>query len=153
MKGKLGIPSAKEAKALLEGAASSSQKRGKRKRPLADTRVVDDPEGYRQSKIEAASVTAVGAHVTVSPDPSSAKSAKRVKSKSSEGEGTLTISLLTDGSAYSDPSFVKELSETLLLPADHKRLIDIGPVQSVEWSMAHLYQVVCGVYCLFDVVA
>ena len=44
VKGKLGIPSAKEAKALLEGAASSSQKKGKRKRPaLPDTRVVDDP--------------------------------------------------------------------------------------------------------------
>ena len=47
VKGKLGIPSAKEAKALLEGAASSSQKKGTRKRPLADTRVVDNPEGYR----------------------------------------------------------------------------------------------------------
>ena len=83
--------------------------------------------------------------MTVSPDPSPARSTKRVKSKSSEGEGTLTISLLSDGSAYSDPSFVKELSETLLLPADHKKLVDIGPVQSVEWSMAYLYQVVCRV--------
>ena len=94
---------------------------------------------------EAASVVAAGAHVTISPDPSPAKSVKRVKSKSSEGEGTLTISLPADGSAYSDPSFVKELSETLLLPADRKRLVDIGPVQSVEWSMAHLYQVDCRV--------
>ena len=144
VKGKLGIPSAKEAKALLEGAASSSQKKGKRKRgPQVDTRVVDDPEGYKQSKAEAASVAAAGARV--SPDPSPAKSAKRAKSKSSEGEGTLTVSLPADGSAYSDPSFVRELSETLLLPADRKRLADIGPVQSVEWSMAHLYQVVCRV--------
>ena len=66
VKGKLGIPSAKEAKALLEGAVSSSHKKGKRKRPLADTRVVDDPEGYRQSKVEATSVAAAGAHTTVS---------------------------------------------------------------------------------------
>ena len=144
VKGKLGISSAKEARALLEGAASSSHKKGKRKRLPADTRVVDDPEGYRQSKIEAASVTA-GAHTTVSPDPSPARSTKRVKSKSSEGKGTLTISLPADGSAYSDPSFFKELSETLLLPADSKRLVDIGSVQSVEWSMEHLYQVVCRV--------
>ena len=107
VKGKLGIPSAKEARALVEGAASSSQKKGKRKRPLPDTRVVDDPEGYKQSKIEAASAAAAGAHTTVSPDPSPARSIKRVKSKSSEGEGTLTVSLSADSSAYSDPSFIK----------------------------------------------
>ena len=145
VKGKLGIPSAKEAKALLEGAASSSHKKGKKKRPLADTWVVDDPKGYRQSKVEAASVIAAGAHTTLSPDPSPTKSTKRVKSKSSEGEGTLTISLPVDRSAYSDPSFVKELFETLLLPTDRKRLADIGPVQSIEWSMAYLYQVACSV--------
>ncbi|KAL5574014.1 hypothetical protein UlMin_023611 [Ulmus minor] len=131
-----------------QGAASSSHKKGKRKRPLADTRVVDDPEGYRQSKIEATSVIAAGAYTTLAPDPSPAKSAKRVKKKSSEGDGTLTVSLPADGSAYSDPSFVKELSETLLLPADRKRLADIRPVQSVEWSMAHLYQGLTGVFSL-----
>ena len=86
--------------------------------------------------------------MTLSPDLSPARSAKKVKSKSAEGEGNLTISLPADGSAYSDPSFVKELSETLLLPADCKRLVDIRPVQSVEWSMAHIYQVACPVYCL-----
>ena len=49
------IPSAKEAKALLKGAASSSQKENKRKRhALPDTQVVDDPQGYRQSKAKAA---------------------------------------------------------------------------------------------------
>jgi len=147
VKGKLGILSAKEAKALLEGAASSSQKKGKRERPLVDTRVVDDPKGYKQSKMEAASVAAAGACVTVSPNSSLAKSAKRVKSKSSEGERTLTVSLPADGSAYFDPSFIKELSDSLLLPVDRKRLVDIGPVQSVEWSMAHLYQVFCRVEC------
>ena len=65
---------------------------------------------------------------SLSPDPSLARSAKKAKSKSSEGEGTLIVSLPVDGSAYSDPSFVKELSETLLLPADRKRLVDIGLV-------------------------
>ncbi|KAL5580801.1 hypothetical protein UlMin_013243 [Ulmus minor] len=131
-----------------EGVASSSQKKGKRKRPaLPDTRVVDDPEGYKQSKVEAASAIAAGAQTTLSPDPSPARSAKKTKSKSSEGEGTLIVSLPTDGSAYSDPSFVKELSETFLLPADHKRLVDIGPVQSIEWSMAHIYQ---GLTCVFS---
>ena len=46
MVGKLGIPSTKEARALLEGAASLSQKKGKRKRSaLPDTRVVDASKG------------------------------------------------------------------------------------------------------------
>ena len=53
MRGTYGIPLAKEAKALLEGAASSSQKKkGKRKR-MSDMRVVDDPEAYKLSNIEA----------------------------------------------------------------------------------------------------
>ena len=140
---------------MLEGAASSSHKKGKRKRPaIPNTRVVDDPEGYKQSKAEAASSPSIGIHVFLSPYSSSARSAKKAKSKSSEGEGTLTISLPADGSAYSDPSFVKELSETLLLLADRKRLVDIRPVQSVEWSMAHIYQVACRVnYLLLNVIA
>ena len=142
VKSKLGILSAKEARALLEGAASSSHKKGKRKRTaLPETRVMDDPEGYKQSKAEAASAASAGILVSFSPDPSLVRFAKKAKSNSSEGEGTLTVSLPTDGSAYSDPSFVKELSEALLLPADRKRLADIGPVQPVEWSMAHIYQV------------
>ena len=145
MSRKIGIPSAKEARALLEGAASSSQKKGKRKRPaLPDTWVVDDPEGYKLSKAKATFALATGAGTllaSVSLDQSPAKFTKRANSKSSELEWTLTISLLADGFAYSDPSFVKELSETLLLPTDRKRLADIGPVQSVEWSMAHIYQV------------
>lgn len=37
-----------------------------------------------------------------------------------------------DGSAYSDLSFVKEETEARLLPADQKRLAEIGPVQSTE---------------------
>ena len=48
MSGKLSIPLDKEAKDLMKGAASSSQKEKKRKRSaLPDTRVVDDPQGYR----------------------------------------------------------------------------------------------------------
>ena len=53
------------------------------------------------------------------------------------------MALPIDGSAYSDPSFVKELTEGLLLLADRKRLNEIRPVKSVEWSMAHAYQVRC----------
>ena len=63
MSGKFSIPLAKEAKALLEGAASSSQKKekkGKRKRStLPDTRVVDNPMEYKLSRAEAASVPSV----------------------------------------------------------------------------------------------
>ena len=45
MSGKLSILSAKEAKALMRGAASSSYKGKKKKRSaLPDTRVVDDLE-------------------------------------------------------------------------------------------------------------
>ena len=59
MSGKLGIPSAKKAKALLKGAACSSQKEKKRKRSsLPDTRVVDDPQGYKMSKAEIAATQA-----------------------------------------------------------------------------------------------
>ena len=53
MSGKYGIPSAKEAKALLEGAASSLQKKEKKRKrkrsTLSDTRVVDDPVAYKMS--------------------------------------------------------------------------------------------------------
>ena len=136
MKGKLGILSDKEAKALLEGTVSSLQKKGKRKRPaLLDTGVMNDPEGYKQSKAEAASAPTTQTGVlpaSLSSNPSPAKSTKRAKSKSSEGKGTLTVSLPAARSAYSDPSFVIELSKTLLLPVDCKRLADIGLVQSVE---------------------
>ena len=132
MSEKFSIASAKEAKALLEGAVSSSQKKGKRNRlTLPDTRVMDDPEGYKLSKAEAASTlaTQVGTPLaSASIEPSPAKAAKKARSKSSEGEGTLIVTLPTDESTYYDPSFVKDLSDALLLPADHKRLTDIGPV-------------------------
>ena len=51
----------------------------------------------------------------------------------------MTVSLPADGSAYSDPSFVKDVTEALLLLADRKRLNEIWPVQSTEWSLAYAY--------------
>ena len=66
---------------------------------------------------------------------------KKARSKSHEGEGTMTVSLPADGSAYFDPSSVKDVTEGLLLLADRKRLNEIGPVYSAEWSLAHAYQV------------
>ena len=87
MSGKFSIPSAKEARALLKGAASSSQKEKKRKRaPLPDTRVVDDPEAYRQKR---AGSSAAQASAQLAPDSSPAKETKKPKSKSSEDEGRL----------------------------------------------------------------
>ena len=48
MSGKLNILSAMKAKALMKGAASSSQNEKKRNMSaLLDTRVVDDPEAYK----------------------------------------------------------------------------------------------------------
>ena len=48
MSRKLSIPSAKEAKALMKGVASSSQRENKRKRvALPNTRVMNDPEAYK----------------------------------------------------------------------------------------------------------
>ena len=129
MSGKLGIPSAKDSRALLEGAASSSQKKGKRKRlTLLNTRVTDDPKGYKLSKAEVAATQAGTTLATTSIEPSLAKSTKKAKSKSHEGEETMIVSLLVDGSAYSDPSFMKDVTEALLLSSDRKRLNEIGPV-------------------------
>ena len=77
----------------------------------------------------------------MSAKPSPMKSAKKAKGKSSEGGDSVVVPMPFDGFAYSDPSFVKEATEALLLPADRKRLTEIGPVQSAEWSCAHTYQV------------
>ena len=83
MSGRLGIPLAKEARALLESVTSSSQKKGKRKR-LPDTRVVDDPEAYKLSRAKAAVAPAkVETPSTVFAEPSPAKSAKKKKSSES----------------------------------------------------------------------
>ena len=133
MSGKFCIPSAK---ALLKDAVSSSQKERKRKRlSLLDTGVMDDPEGYKMSKAETDVTHAGTPPAFASIEPSSAKKAQ---SKSSEGEGSLTVTLSVEGSAYSDPSFVKDVTDALLLPADRKRLNEIGLVQSASgaWPIA-----------------
>ena len=79
--------------------------------------------------------------MSTSVEPSPVKSAKKVKSRSSEEEGKVVMTLPAKGSAYSDPSFVKEVTEGLLLPADQMRLNEIGPVKTTEWSLSHAYQV------------
>ena len=133
MSGKLSIPSAKEAKALMKGAMSSSQREKKRKRvALPDTRVVDDPEVYKQSRAEAVSTQVGKSQGAVSTEPSPVKSSKKAKGKSSEGGDSVVMPMPSDGSAYSDPSFVKDAIEALLLLVDQKRLTEIGPVQSAE---------------------
>ena len=106
---------------------------------LPDTRVMDDPEGYKLSKAEVAATQGKTPPASTSIELSLAKSAKKARSKSYEGKGTMTVSLPDDWSAYSDPSFVRDITEVLLLPADRKRLNEIGPVQSAEWSLAHAY--------------
>ena len=58
-----------------------------------------------------------------------------------EIEGFVNASLLLDGSTYSNPSFVKGVADSFLLLADCKRFTDIGPIQTAEWSLAHIYQV------------
>lgn len=77
----------------------------------------------------------------MSAEPFPVKFAKQAKGKSTEGEDIVVVSMPSDGSAYSDPSFVKVVTKALLLLADQKRLDEIGPVQSAEWSLAHAYQV------------
>ena len=79
--------------------------------------------------------------MSVSVEPSPVKSAKKAKSRSFEDEGKVVVTLLAEGSAYSDPSFVKEVIEGLLLPADWRRLNEIRPVKTAKWSLTHAYQV------------
>ena len=74
-----------------------------------------------------------------SSESSPAKSSK--KTKLSKAEDYMRIGLLSTGSVYLDPSFVKSMANLLLLFADRKRFVDIGPIQIAEWSLAHVYQV------------
>ena len=67
--------------------------------------------------------------------------AKKAKNKSSEDEGKIVVAFSAEGSTYSDPSFVNEVTDCMLLPADWMRLNEIGPVKTTEWSLAHAYQV------------
>ena len=119
-----------------------SQKEKKRKRySQPNTRVVDDPKAYKLSKIEAASKEVGKSQATASAEPSPVKSVKKAKGKSLEGGDIVVVHMPSDRSAYSDPSFVKDATEVLLLPVDRKRHAEIGLVQSAEWSLAHAYQV------------
>ena len=81
-------------------------------------RVVDDPEAYRQSKAAVFIVPTGMPAVSRSVGPSSAKSAKKAKTKSSEDESKILVGFPAEGSTYSDPSFVNEVTEGMLLPAD-----------------------------------
>ena len=51
------------------------------------------------------------------------------------------MNLHVEGCAYSDPSFMKDVTEAFLLPANCKRLNEIRPIKSAGWSLAHAYQV------------
>lgn len=126
----------------MKGAASSSQKEKKRKRgPLPYSQVIKDPEAYKQSKATASATQTGIPPVSTSVKPSSPKSTKKVKTRSSEDEGKIVVAFPAEGSTYSDPLFVNEVTEGMLLPADRRRLNEIGPVKTVEWSLAHAYQV------------
>ena len=94
---------------------------------LPNTSVVDDQ------------VTALSSDLGMFTEPSPTKSSK--KSRSSEVEGFVNVSLPSDASAYLDSSFLKGIAKSLLLPTDRKRLTDIESVQTTEWSMAHVFQV------------
>jgi len=69
------------------------------------------------------------------------KSTKNAKGKSLEGGDTVVVLMTSNRFVYLDPSFVKDATDALLLPADRKRLVEIGPVQSADWSLAYAYQV------------
>ena len=75
------------AKALLESVMSSSQKKKGIRKRLLDTRVMDDPEAYKLSKAKATSTPAATQDGTPPAstfvEPSPAKFAKKVRSKSS----------------------------------------------------------------------
>ena len=147
MSGKFNFSSAKEAKALSEGTATTSQKKAKkRKVTLLNIVVVDDYLAMKSSMTNPSIVLAVtptGTPLAGALAKSSlALSSRSARSKSSESERMLNFSLSSDESAYLDPSFVKEVIDVLLLPADHKTLTSIGPIQSAERSLAHIYQVI-----------
>ena len=76
---------------------------------------------------------------SASAEPSPAMSSRRTRSD--EPQDVVAVNLPFDGSAYSDPSFIKGVADDLLLLADCKRFADIGPVQTAKWGLAHAYQV------------
>ena len=104
-------------------------------------RVIDDPEAYKQSNVGASAAQTGTPSVSTSIEPSPVKSAKKVKTRSSEEEGKIVVTFPAEGSAYLDPSFVNEVTEGMLLPTDWRWLNEIGHVKTTEWSLAHTYQV------------
>ncbi|KAL5567410.1 hypothetical protein UlMin_030574 [Ulmus minor] len=116
-----------------------------------DYRVSLSEENLRASRLwafveerpEAASAAVGKSQSTGSAEPSPGK-ANKAKGKYTEGGNSIVVPMPSDGSVYSDPSFVKDATEALLLSADRKRLSEIGPVQSAEWSCAHAYQALMG---------
>ena len=85
----------------------------KKKKLLLDTSHVDRVTGAQSTPSELAK-------------PSPAKSSAK-KARSNE-EGVVTLTFSIDESVYFDPTFMWLAVESLLLPADHKRLIDIDPM-------------------------
>ena len=83
---------------------------------LLDTRVVDDPKAYKQSGAEAVSTLVGKSQGTAFVDLFPVESAKEAKGKSSGGGDSVVMPMPLDGSAYSDPSFVKDATEALFLP-------------------------------------
>ena len=102
---------------------------------------MDDPKGYKQSKAAASTAQTGMPPVSASVEPSPAKLAKKAKTRSSEDERKIVVTFPAEGSTYSDPSFVNEVTERMLLPADRRRLNEIGHVKTKEWRLAHTYQV------------
>ena len=138
MSGKLNSPSARRPRLYQRGRRVRCRKKKKEEEDdlARQTRVVDDLAATKISVAKAASApstTPVGTpQISASVDSSRAKPSRKIRSKLTESEGMLVVSLPDDGFAYSDPSFMKEVSTTLLLPANHKRLTDIRPIQSAE---------------------
>ena len=67
---------------------------------------------------------------TVSTEPSPIRSAKKAKGKSTEGGDIVAVPMPSDGSAYSDPSFVKDATATLLGLA-HRRAQQLQPCRQL----------------------
>ena len=90
----------------------------------------------------AAKLSVVGA----STEPSLAKSSRKDRLKLREAERVLSVELPEEGSVYLGPSFMCDVANSLLLPADRRRLTDIGPVQSVSGAWLTFIR-----YDLFDI--
>ena len=79
--------------------------------------------------------------MSASVELSPAKSSKKAKTRSSEDEGKIVVGFPAEGSTYSDVSFINEVTKGMLLPADRRRLNEIGPVKTTKWSLTQAYQV------------